>query len=74
MIRLIAGIFALALASSLQAAPFVVPTPPAGYSAGAACSAGYHQVGGRCVRNSTARASVRKCAAGLHLVGGRCIK
>ena len=84
MIRLIAGVFALAVATSAQA----MSLAPLAQSESLitqvrdACGAGMHMVNGKCVTTS-ARRHVRRdvirgyraeqCAAGMHIVNGRCV-
>ena len=75
MIRLTAIAFALALASSAQAAPIAPPHQPDGLTTQIreACGAGMHRVRGVCVRTSARRQAAR-CAAGMRSVNGRCIR
>jgi hypothetical protein len=71
MIRLIAIVFALALASSVQAMPRASFQQQSGdmiINVREACGAGMHRVNGRCVGTPVrrhARRAVRRCAAGV---------
>ena len=63
MIRFVAVIFALAVATSAQATPLVPLQQPYGMLTQVrhACGAGMHYVNGRCV-TTAARRNVRRCA------------
>ena len=70
MIRLIAVVFALALASSAQAMPPVSlqQSDDMVIAVREACGAGMHRVNGRCIGTPArrhARRAVRRCAAGV---------
>ena len=70
MPKFIAVLFAVALASPLQAMP-VEPIPNTAtivLPVREACGAGMHRVNGVCVRN------VKVCPVGLHLSSGRCVR
>ena len=70
MSKFIAILFALALASSLQAMPVKPVQNPATMVTPVreACGAGMHRVNGVCVRN------VKVCPVGSHLESGRCVR
>ena len=65
MFRIIAVVFAFALASSAQAMPLAPIQQPDNMvtTVRTACGAGFHRVNGVCVRNTTARA-VRRSTTG----------
>jgi hypothetical protein len=75
MMRLIAIAFALAVATSAQAALFAPLHQPDGMvtQVREACGAGMHMVNGTCVRTA-ARRNAARCAVGMRTVGGRCVK
>jgi hypothetical protein len=75
MIRTITLAFALALASSAQAAPLApVQQPDSEVTAvREACGAGMHRVNGVCIRTAARRQAVR-CATGMRLVNGVCVR
>jgi hypothetical protein len=75
MIRFAVVIFALSLASSVQAVPLAPVQSPDDMivAVRGGCGAGFRRVGNRCVRNAAVR-QFRRCAAGFRLVGGRCIR
>ena len=75
MMRLIAIAFALAVATSAQAAPLAPLQQPDAMvtQVREACGAGMHMVNGTCVRTAARRNAVR-CAVGMRTVGGRCVK
>ena len=75
MIRFIAVIFALAVATSAQATPLAPLHQPDSMitQVREACGAGMHMVNGQCIRTS-ARRNAARCAVGMRSVGGRCVK
>jgi hypothetical protein len=75
MIRFIAVIFALAVATSAQATPLAPLHHPDSMitQVREACGAGMHMVNGQCIRTS-ARRNAARCAVGMRSVGGRCVK
>jgi hypothetical protein len=78
MVRSIAFVFILSLASSVQAMPVSpLPTPDNNVvTVRMGCGIGFQRVAGRCVRNSSVRRfrrAARRCARGLRHVNGRCI-
>ena len=74
MIRSITIVFALALATSVQATPLApLHQPDMITQVREACGAGYHMVNGTCVRTAVRRNAAR-CAVGMRTVGGRCVK
>jgi len=75
MMRLIAITFALAVATSAQAALLAPLHQPDGMVTPVreACGAGMHMVNGTCVRTA-ARRNAARCAVGMRTVGGRCVK
>jgi len=76
MMRFVAVVFALAVATSAQAATPVAPLhQPDGMITQVrhACGTGYHMVNGTCIRTA-ARRNAARCAVGMHTVGGRCVK
>ena len=75
MMRLIAIAFALAVATSAQAALLAPLRQPDGMvtQVREACGAGMHMVNGTCVRTA-ARRNAARCAVGMRTVGGRCVK
>jgi hypothetical protein len=75
MSKIIAAAFALALASSVQAAPLAPIHQPESMvsTVREACGAGMHRVNGVCVRTAARRQAAR-CATGMKLVEGRCVK
>jgi len=75
MMRLIAIAFALAVATSAQAALLAPLHRPDGMVTPVreACGAGMHMVNGTCVRTA-ARRNAARCAVGMRTVGGRCVK
>ena len=72
MIRFIAVIFALAVATSAQATPLAPLHQPDSMitQVREACGAGMHMVNGQCIRTS-ARRNAARCAVGMRTVGGR---
>ena len=74
MIRLIAVVFALAVATSAQAVSLAPLPQPDGMitQVREACGAGMHMVNGVCVRTA-ARRNAARCAVGMRTVGGRCV-
>jgi hypothetical protein len=75
MIRPIAFIFALAIATSAQSMP-LAPFHEQGHmiqKVREACGPGFHMVNGTCIRTA-ARRNAARCAVGMHTVGGRCVK
>ena len=75
MIRVLAVIFALAVATSAQATPLAPLRQPDSTitQVREACGAGMHLVNGQCIRTS-ARRNAARCAVGMRSVGGRCVK
>ena len=75
MMRLIAIAFALAVATSAQAALLAPLHQPDGMitQVREACGTGMHMVNGKCIRTATRRNAAR-CAVGMRSVGGRCVK
>jgi len=75
MIRFVAVVFALAVATSAQAMSPVPLHQPDGMITQVrhACGTGYHMVNGQCIRTS-ARRNAARCAVGMRSVGGRCVK
>jgi hypothetical protein len=75
MMRLSAIAFALAVATSAQAALLAPLHQPDGMitQAREACGTGMHMVNGTCVRTA-ARRNAARCAVGMRTVGGRCVK
>ena len=75
MIRFIAVIFALTVATSAQAMSPAPLHPQNGMitQVREACGAGMHMVNGQCIRTS-ARRNAARCAVGMRSVGGRCVK
>ena len=75
MIRMIGFVFALFVATSVQATPLVPLQQPDRMvtQVREACGAGMHLVNGQCIRTS-ARRNAARCAVGMRSVGGRCVK
>jgi hypothetical protein len=75
MIRVISVAFALAIATSVQAAPLAPLRQPDGMISQVreACGVGMHMVNGVCIR-TPARRNAARCAVGMRTVGGRCVK